>query len=766
MAEKQTFAFQAPDPVQGRPSAQGGYNTGQIIGGEVMGGDRSGIGPDQRGAVIGSFLDGLLEPYAQRKSKEAFAKGMTDQMYAEAGEEIRAGNGLLTQVFGPSAYEEGAIFYEAQQRVAQVQNEWAAEEDQLKLLGPDEVAKAWADRLDKAKVGDTFLDGVIQDSLMKASPQMLQSVAKARYGYQQERASRAQADAWLGQGEVLQKQASSLMASGDGGVGYQSALKSFTDLFIPIKGQNDESFKKNLAGTIRTLSMRGQGHAVTALLQSRALDVLDEEDRSRLEQVYERASSTALANAAASPEMIKRIDDLNRDLAFGKLSAPEAIKAKRGINERLKQLTGFDTDYFDASEQAATGKSVWGDVVAKLRREEDKAERIADREDQQQHERDMEQMRATQDAAAADLAWASSSPAMAVASGAVKSEAMKARVLKGFLEDDFAGLDRSFRDAIVADGVKDAIKNTVSSTIDQGYTPEFEKLAKRFAGMERTNGAMAKEYFGSYAPAMRQFQRRVATGASPTVAFASAFGDDAQYAPSGGAVAAASKEIQAAIKEQQPWVISQWITGSYGLNASAQRTLANMVAREVATDRQGGAGDRSDSSLISDAISRVTTLGLFETAGPFGWRNAKGEQPLYKTIGVDKATADRVIMEQIDVSLRNRGYTEGMGGDEYEVIRTKQGGKPMLIVVPQDDKGIPLTNKSVTITVDQLKNAVNERQARNNKAKGILKPDELAWARIDPQRRIKGESVMQRVTRINKEIKLRMDAGLPMYPVD
>ena len=769
MAERQTFAFDVQAPVQGRPAAQGGGQIAQTVGGEVAGGDRSGVQADNA-AAFGGFLDGLLAPYAERKAKEDFARGITDQMYAEAGQEIRAGNGLLTKIFGPTSYEEGAVFYEAQKRVAESQNAWTAREDELKRMSSDEVAKQWADHLENTKVGDYYLDQMISDDMLKATPAMLQSVAKARYVYQQEEAAKSQAAAWTSYADTYQAQAASFAATAepdqDQVLGYQTSTQNFLNMFIPIKGQSDESYTKNLTNVMRAFAQKGNGHALTALLRSGASDVLSPEDRVRIEDQYQRYGKQPVAKAASDPAVMADIDRLEFDMAYLRVGPQEALKRKRAINERVKRNTGFDIDLYDTQDQASTLRSIWGDMKQADDRQEDHQRQIALQEDRQKHEIELEQIRATADATAADMAWASNAPGVALASGAVKVDAMKARVFKGYLDDDFAGLNRAFKDSIVSDSIKGAIQNTISTNVSSGYSPEFQGLVRKFDGMVASNPALAKEYFGNAFAAMRQFKKAIATGARPDTAFAQAFGDDTQYSPSGAAMAKANKDVIKFVADQQPGTIMSWVTGASALNKSGAAALGNLIAREVAMDKAGAGEDLSEATLMKSAMDRIKATGKFEQAGPLGWKVANGLPPITKSLGVPQDIAEKVVYEQIDVSLKNRGFAAGASGEEYSIVMSARAGKPVLVVTPVDEDGTLLFGSAATITTGQLKQAVINRAARDNKAKGIMTPDQLAWARIDPARRIKGESTMDRVIRINKERKLRKEAGIPEYPID
>lgn len=712
---RQTFAFEVQAPAQAPLDRGGGpsYRGAEIVGGRTISGDASPAGqnPVNFGAQLGGFFDNLLKPYAERKARENFIKGMTDQMYAEAGQEIRAGDGFLTQVFGPTAYEEGAIFYEARNRVAKAQSEWAADEDELKKLPPQEVAKAWAQKLEQSKTGDPFTDDAIESSLLEASGPMLQTVAKARYSWQQETTVKNQQMAWGSSATAFQQQAASFAKTSsptdEDVLGFETAVNNFLAGMQQPAGQDDESYRKSISSSFRRMIQDGNGHAASALMRRGILDILSPEERIRAEDQYLKYGKISTGNAAAS--FVDDINVLQGKLAFGELDGITAVKEARLINEKIKRATGFDLDYFDTDDQESILKGVWSaakSAADKLDERQWQMER-EDIRDQRADEREM--LKAQVEASSAEAAYASDSPGSAMVAGAVKDDTMQARLYAGYQDNDFPGLSRSYKDGLTSSNVKTAITNTVNSAIYTGYSPEFEGLHGKFEGMLKQNPAMAKEYFGNQNwAAMLNYRKLLSGGASKQAAFTQAFGDDIQYSPDGSQVSAARKDIREWVAENaQPGRLSRIFNGEYKLNSSGIGELANMIGREVAVDGKFGGAALSNETLMTTALARARNNGQFEKYGPLGWSNRPGTKPLYALLGYtagNRQQGEEIITAVINRRLKDVGFSEGAYADEYSIVRGKFNGQDTLLVVPVED-GVLTHRKGVVITLDQFKKA-------------------------------------------------------------
>lgn len=199
-AGRTTFAFEPARVSQSQPNSQGGFRGIQMQGGDtsIAGGVAAAsqfTTPGPEADRIGGFLTDLLQPAIERRKKEQFVKGMVDQMSAVSGEEIRVNNrNPLNTIFGPSAYEEGAVFYSAKDAVNKWQQNTLADMDNLKRLPPDQLTKVVAESFNAMKTGDRFTDLAVETSLIEASQPVIGAIAKERYKWQQGEAL----NAWSG----------------------------------------------------------------------------------------------------------------------------------------------------------------------------------------------------------------------------------------------------------------------------------------------------------------------------------------------------------------------------------------------------------------------------------------------------------------------------------------------------------------------------------------------------------------------------------------
>lgn len=716
-----TFAFDVRAPVQGGIEQGGGYRGANIVGGNSIASDQSpeGRNPSNTGAVFGAFIDNLMKPAAERKARENFIKGLTDQMYAEAGHEIRVGNSFLSNIFGPTAYEEGAIFYDTKTKVGQAQLEWQRDEGELRKLPPSEVAKAWSQKMEQAKTGDPFADDAIQQQMLEASPAMLQSVAKARYKYQQEQTVINQQNAWSVGAAALQEQglsfAKTTAPTEAEATAYRSAVDNLAASMVQPFGQEDESFLKSMSSQYAAMIQNGQGHAATALRERGVLKVLPLEQQIKLEDQYAKYGKRAIAEAATHPEIIAKINEVEGLLAYGKLDPISAVKEYKGINEALKRATGFDIDYLDADDQENALKGVWSARAAADRRDEERGYQESREEAREDREAEKDRLKAETAAAAAVTAAQSNNPAAAIAAGAATETDVQAVVYRSLESGDYKTVAHNFRYGVTSPVAKSEINNTIASNVYAGYSPAFKSLHERFNGLMKQDPATAKEYFGDQYPAMLNYNRQLASGATPDVAFGLAFSDDIKYTADGREVDQSNKKIaEWAVENGQPGIMSRIFAGETKLNASGVRELANAIGRTVAVDGKFGGAALSEETQRKTALSQVRTNGVFEKADRLGWTNRPGTKPLYSLLGMQPGEGGKVVAITVDAFLKRAGFEKGIYADEYRIERSRRDGQEILQVIPVDEDGVLDLKHVAIVPFNSIRDIANVyRQAKS-----------------------------------------------------
>jgi len=721
---RQTFQFNASAPVQGQVQGGGGYRSSSVQGGGVIAENRN---PEVVGGVayasgLGDYFDNLMKPAMEREARARFAKGMTDQMYAAAGEEIRAGDGLLTKIFGPTDYEQGAMFYESQNRIADAVGGWTARMDELKRMPKEQVAQEWAKVIEGVQTGDPLLDDVVTQDMLKQTAPSLQAVAKASFAFGQEQVVAQQQTFFAGSAKTFQEQGRQFFETADPNdpamaQGYQAARASFLQGWMKPPGQTDDSYRKSVLAGFAKLVRDGNGHGATALMQSGLLNALDAEDRAKLEDQYDRFGSKAVGEGVI--EFMPQVDQLQGELEFGKLTGEEAVARMRSLNDLIKKRTGFDSDYFDASDQESALKGVWSARRSALEKQEERQFQLQRDEANAERQEEIEVRKEERKVAAARAAFASSNPAVAIAAGAADKDAVQAMVYDAYNKNDFGGMLRSYKTGLINPDVKSAIQNTVAASANNGYSPEFNGLHAKFEGMLKANPAMAKEYFGPLFPNMVRY-RQLLTNQTPQVAFTTAFGDNVTYAADSAELAGGRKAVSGWVAKQQPGFFRSML-GAPTLNASAQQSLSNLIGREVAQDSKFAGGDLSQDTLIKGAYQRAINNGSYEAYGAIGWSNGKPTTPLYRSMGMQQQEAAEVIEDMIDKRLKAAGHPEGASGAEYNITRGRYNGKDTLIVVPVGEEGMD-SSKAAVITVDELAAAGRTFRAGKAKANAPSKP--------------------------------------------
>lgn len=781
---RSTFAFDVSAPVQGRPEGGSAFRGGSIVGGGSVGGNASPAaqGGANLGPVLGQFADKLLEPWAKREAQKRFVKGMTDQMYAQAGEEIRA-EGFLPKIFGPSAYEEGAIYYEAQQKVQEAQTQWQRDTEELRKLPRNEVAKAWGQLLETTLTGNALTDDVIRNSMLEASAPMLQSVAKANYAYVQEQAMRSQSSARISGAAALSETHANSLANSDpnspeGSEGLEIAKKSFADLFNPIYGQDEASYKKGLFNDALAILQSQNGIAYKALDEYGILAGLDPEDRKRLEDQKLRYGKLAVDKAATNPTIAEARFQLEGQVMYGTITGDEINKQMAKINDMIAKLTGFDDiPFYDVGDAQSAYKAVWSRAQSIDDRDEARAYQEEQEELREQRKLQLEQRKQQQEAQDALRAAQSADPALVVAAGGAKKEAVEALAYNALASGDFATASKLAGAGMVSEVLQKQIESTVQTASYGSYSPAFEAVYKQFDGLMKVNPASAKIYFRQAFPAMLAYRKHLKASGSPELAHALAFADGVTYGANSGEITRATKATREYVSKQQPGWWSRLFTGQQVPNASAQEALAASVARGVAVDGRAGGADLTDEALMATNLQAAYNSNQYEQAGRLGWNNRPGTTPLATLMGMPKDRAGRLIEITAEAFLKAAGYADGARGDNYMIERAKgRDGEERLIIIPVTDKGLEYKHHaSIPVSVlqdvakadrgsDTRRSDVERRQAvRGGALQSAVQGGarEQAAARAQAKARREHAAAKDYVERLGKNLRAaRMGGGL------
>lgn len=737
---RQSFAFNVERPSSSPTNAQAGFRGGQLVGGESQSGVvQSSPGMSGLGGLseLGGFFDGLMKPYVERKKKELFIKGVSDQMSAVAGEEIRASNGIANKIFGPSSYEEGAIFYSAKDAVNKMQADMLADMDNLKRLPPDELSKVFAERMEGLTTGDQFTDLAVQTSLLEASGPMLQSVAKERFTWQQDTAKANFGSAADSGADIFQKFAVTFAQTSDPSdeqsMGLRAAANNYLTSLQKPAGMTEDSWKDSILGAYRKASQSGNGYAVTALKQSGILNILTDDERVKLEDVELKYGNRSLGDAAVG--MADRLDKLNGAVTLGRISPADAMAEAVSINEALKRQTGFDMDLMDYKEVVGAGKSVWSALKSNLDRQQDHQWSLE--AEARKRSQELEDKRA--EAAQVVTAMAMGDPIGAKIRGIGDDNAYNAAAEQFFKQGNFAVLGKSFNRGYTSSRVKDIVQGDMTSFMGREYTKAFDKNVSTFQNMNKANPAAAAEYYGNFYPAMLNYQRlTMDPKTDKATAFATAFANAEQYTANDADTGVAKKSIEAWITSNEAGFFGR-LFGAVNLNNSGKQALTNAMAREVSVRAKAAGSDVPLDAIVSQVAQQVKGNGSFESYGEFGWGNAPGTVPLGKLLKLQDSEAQEMLPMLVSAGLKNVGFT---GGD-YQIQRMRnRDGTPLLTVIGYPEDGSP--TKTVALTLKTMQDYVDKERAGR-----VYNPN-------DPKN--KPNRVMQKVIAENRQRVAARDA--------
>lgn len=759
-AGRTTFAFEPARVSQSQPNSQGGFRGIQMQGGDtsIAGGVAAAsqfTTPGPEADRIGGFLTDLLQPAIERRKKEQFVKGMVDQMSAVSGEEIRVNNkNPLNTIFGPSSYEEGAVFYSAKDAVNKWQQNTLADMDNLKRLPPDQLTKVVAESFNAMKTGDRFTDLAVETSLIEASQPVIGAIAKERYKWQQGEALNAWSGAASSGGAAFQSAMVSLAQNSEpsdvGNLAANSAHNNFLSSMAKPAGMDDETYRKGLINFYKGAVQGGNGYAATALKNSGFFNLLTDEEMVKLEDAEQKYGNRALGRAAVN--FAEDIDRLNFNMEFGKISSTEAMAQLATINEKVKAATGFDQDLFDYKDITGAGKNVWTALHAQLQRQEDRKWQLEDMARREQFETDKAEKEAADEAAQVQTAWAAGRVKTAMAAGVGSTGNFDILAQADFAAGKWDNMLRSYNnDQWVSGLVRDQVQAQIGSSIGQEYNKDFEQGYQKFTTLNKMKPAAAMAYYGDLYTPMLAYERLVTTGrVSPTQAFQRAFANPAQYAPTPEMSKEAAGAIDSWIKTNRG---NTWMGGTVGgllggrrdLTASGQAALKNSMARQLGVMMKNT--DMPAEALIPNLYQDLIRSGAYEDYGRLGWSNKPGTPNLGKQLGLLQDEADEVVQTVIDRQLKATGFRDGVKGDNFDIRRIKdQSGQTLIAVTPYDDEDGAGTTALIPFSMlkseaDTLRSG---RVARGQAPRRYTGPD--------PHRRIPGESGWERIKRINREV--------------
>ena len=758
---RQTFATAPVAPAQSRASFSGESAGARVIGGEsqggVVGADITTPGPI--GGELGEFFGRIMEPYIQRRQKEGYLKGAVAQMGAAAGEEIRASNGGFSKIFGPTSYESGAIFYSANRAVADLGNELMGDMDELQRMKPSEFAKVIADKVEGLQTGDSFTDQATQAAMFENLGPWVQAHSKANYVWQQKESRKSWADNMNSQSDLLQGGSVTLAKLSDPSDGESTALAQLGDNFAAAAmkpaDMDETTYKEAVSDFIRGAAQKGNGHAIKLLMDRGFASVLDEDERQELKDQVLRYGNRATGEAMQDPAIMKMVNDLRVKETLGEYTAEEVSASMEAINQAVRRKTGFDIDIFDWKDVDGSVRSTVAAAKAAYDRGESRRWQIEDREDAKAYAASLK----AQAVAQIGTMYGSGDIKVALAAKIGTTADYDLLSMQDYNAGNFAPLVRNYRvGSFVSRLVSDQMQNKVGQSLGEQYTDATKMAHAEWKVMYTTHPAAAAAYYGKYHPMMLNFDN-LQGSLGPNLAYQRAFKNPARYSGMQMNPAQrkeATRAITAAVSSEDPW---KWVFTDTqlpfqrrGLNAHSQR-----IMKDVLWDQNTIASQNSSLSMdiiTAQSTEQMVRNGRLERYGPLMIQNAPNTKPLGELLHLKTEDADAVVMGIIDAKLKTAGVKSGVYGDEVAVERFKDDkGRPLLFVQSFSDD--PAHPTSAYVSWQELWDGKQKHIA--NRIAKPKRPASHNYNKVDPYRRIPGESTAARLKRINAEVKAGAD---------
>ncbi|AYJ87285.1 hypothetical protein D3Y57_16775 [Sphingomonas paeninsulae] len=646
----------------------------------------------------------------QRKQQEKFFEGYTKAQSGIALTEISHPDSVTSKVFGPSGFAQGAQFYTAQAAVSTWQSTQLTDMDTLKRMNPQELAAHVASSSGKAMTGDPFADQQIQKGLLEASAPLLNTIAKERYGWQQQEAVDAQHTAVMSGGATLQTIAASqarLESGGtDDGVAASQAMASFSGMLGQPHGMDDTNYHKFLVGTARDLMQSGNGYAIEVMRRSPAYSRLNPDEVDKLDEQYLKFGNRANGLAASTPAFVERLirHDMRvhgGDAVEGSFTSPlEAAADLAAINGDIKRSTGFNVDVFDAKDERSAGMTVTDMAIAAWNKKRDRAWEQANRDEERAYKRNEADREEHAKALVAVTAWTAGNPVQAVMAG-VNKDLIEAQANNDWVGGNLTNIVRTFQGGYVSDAVKNAARAGVEASAGEQYSKDFERVYQQWHGLYAAKPAAALAYYGSYHAVMQKYDSLVRQHTDPIVAFSKTFGDAAQYG-----TADVSPERRKEVVSSMSAVLSSQRGYFFDVGGVANLgTLGESIVKRVALSHVATAGNNSGQTtetLMKEAVGAAKASGEYERYGQFAWTNKAGTAPLGQMLGLQDRDAAAVFTKVYNEHLAQLGIAANT--DPQTLLRYDNNGHPAMVAVVEGRRGI----ERMAITYEQLATAAHD----------------------------------------------------------
>lgn len=360
LGQNVTFSFNGiPTPGQMDSGGSGGQvHTGVQGGSQRFASAGTGVHDpvDPTINLLWKFGEALVRPKIQQMQTEHFVQGMQRAAQGEAIQDIANDEPWYANIFGKADAVEGARQYNANARVQSAIGTMQDDMPNLRSMEPDAARKYFADSVTKNLTGDKAADAAIMLGIQKHLPTAMRQQSKEHYGWKQEQAATAESASFRAGAGGLQSAAAGYANGTVAQEDFDAAVTGFVANTAPAYGRDPENYKKARTADMVGAAEAGQLHAVNALRSKGFMDILDADQRNRVESAV---------NAGEARVRTKYSEQWSDDMAKIEAQAhmpsegqkPQDIMAQAAaLNDKFRKQSGASIGLFTTEQLAAFGK--------------------------------------------------------------------------------------------------------------------------------------------------------------------------------------------------------------------------------------------------------------------------------------------------------------------------------------------------------------------------------------------------------------------------
>lgn len=695
---------------------QVGVQGGAVSAGPVRSGadwfDSSGgmTAPDTN---LPAFLEEMASPALERAKQQQMWNGFVAAREGQTLQQIDEEQPWYTKIFGPTNYQIGAMTYETQKQVADMENDLLTRMPELRKASPEEFAVELNRMSTAAMTGNFFADSVLQKSFMERAGPITDLYTKERVAWQQAELLRAQVGAASAAGDVYQAAMRANTRLG-GAVPNQEQVEateqlkvSLFDALAPSRYQNDESYKQAIFSVVRSAADAGNFYVTSALADSGIYGALDVEDAQKLERYVQAAHGRAKARWAGTPESVEQAARINALEQAGLVYGSESLALRTAFNERYMAETGSPEPYYDQDALTAGATTAMNAYIRERRAADKEAAQLRIKLGEEEAKAAAE----ARNMEALTTAWFSGSwknvkdmknvaaedADRAGFSAFQHLQATDPQAAAGTLVNNYGGPGGGINPQIQQYLQHNVAITTDKEQVNNAFMQQYAqwKMIRDSVGYKVEGGvpvksdvaagpATATAYYGPVLDAkFRDFDRQLTMQMDPATAYRKTFGEAAQDL--GGDIRGFNAEatkanvaaLDSAIGDQEGNILSRTFGSSTKLHPSTRALMLQTASYEWAL--QSPTMSAEDRALYSVAAAKHNGL---EIGGAYGWVNGRGQQSIASYLRDNGELSGQIAQQVIDAQLKKAG---------------RQPGQTLMVTRLADDLGEPVLS---VVTVD------------------------------------------------------------------